>query len=482
MADRGAEHDHLNGTNGLDFEDIDYDDSPPPRPASIAEAVAQASEANLSLVRFLYCDNGGAVRGKMSNIRGLADRMTSGIALTVAMQAMNMLDHLQSVDGLGPVGEVRLTPDPASFVRLPYASGQGAMMCDLLTLDGSPWGACPRSFLKRQIARAAERGLHLQAAFECEFTLGSTDDEGNLVPIDQDLCFSSAAMNISAGYAYELLEALRFQGLELEQYYPELGHGQQEFSIRHADALRAADDAIVARETARGLALSQGLVATFAPKPLADQAGNGAHIHFSVWDPAGSRNLFYDGGAPYKLSTLGRQFIAGVLAHLPGLLAITCPTVNSYRRLQPHSWASAFTCWGLDNREGALRLASLFRHSESATVNAELKSSDGSNNPYLALGGLLAAGLDGIQQRLELSEPVQVDPANLSDAEREARGIRRLPQSLGEALDALERDRVLSEALGPLLLASFVAVKRGEITDFIGEGMDYELRAHARTF
>lgn len=111
-----------------------------------------------------------------------------------------------------------------------------------------------------------------------------------------------------------------------------------------------------------------------------------------------------------------------------------------------------------------------------------MKSSDGSNNPYLALGGLLAAGLDGIQQRLELSEPVQVDPANLSDAEREARGIRRLPQSLGEALDALERDRVLSEALGPLLLASFVAVKRGEITDFIGEGMDYELRAHARTF
>jgi glutamine synthetase len=482
MADRGAEYDHPNGTNGLDFEDIDYDDSPPPRPTSIAEAVEQASEANLSLVRFLYCDNGGAVRGKMSSMRGLADRMASGIALTVAMQAMNMLDHLQPVDGLGPVGEARLTPDPASFTRLPYASGQGAMMCDLLTLDGRPWGACPRSFLKRQIGRAADHDVQLQAAFECEFTLGSVDDEGNLVPVDQALCFSSAAMNVSAGYAYELLEALRYQGLELEQYYPELGHGQQEFSVRHADALRAADDAIVARETARGLALSQGLVASFAPKPLPDQAGNGAHIHFSLWDAAGNDNLFYDGSDPYRLSTLGRQFIAGVLAHLPGLLALTCPTVNSYRRLQPHSWASAFTCWGIDNREGAVRVASPFRHSESTTVNAELKSSDGSNNPYLALGGLLAAGLDGIQQRMELVEPVQIDPANLSEAERDARGIRRLPQSLGEALDALERDPVLCEALGPLLLSSFVGVKRGEITDFVGEGLEYELRAHARTF
>ena len=141
----------------LDFGELEYEDAARPRPTSIGETVQQAEDANLSLVRFLWCDNAGAVRGKMTGLRTLAARMTSGIGLTVAMQAMNMLDHLQPVAGMGPVGEVRLVPDPASFVLLPYAEGQGAMMCDLMTLDGRPWGACPRSFLKRQIGRASCR-------------------------------------------------------------------------------------------------------------------------------------------------------------------------------------------------------------------------------------------------------------------------------------------------------------------------------------
>ncbi len=466
----------------LDFGDLEYEDDPLPRPGSIEETVEQAEESSLALVRFLWCDNGGAVRGKMTTVRNLAARMASGIGLTVAMQAMNMLDHLQAVEGLGPVGEVRLVPDPASFVTLPYAERQGAMLCDLLTLDGEPWGACPRSFLKRQIARAAERGIHVQAAFEGEFLLATEDGQGGLVPVDNALCFSSIAMNAAAEYVSDLATALERQGLDLEQYYPELGHGQQEVSVRHAPALRAADDAVTLRETVRGVAATHGLLATFAPKPLLDGAGNGSHIHFSLWDAAHEINRFYDPDRPYGVSTLGSHFIAGILAHLPGLVALTCPTVNSYRRLQPHAWSSAFTCWGPDNREAAVRVASGFRHAESVTVNAELKAIDGSCNPYLALGGLIAAGLDGVARELDPGEPLLVDPADLSEHERERRGIRRLPSSLGQALDALERDTVLSEALGPLMLAAFVAVKRGEVADFAAQDDAFELRAHARTF
>ncbi|HKC74345.1 MAG TPA: glutamine synthetase family protein [Chloroflexota bacterium] len=465
----------------LDFGELEYEDAPRPRPTSIDETVEQAEDADLALVRFLWCDNAGAVRGKMTGLRTLAARMTSGIGLTVAMQAMNMLDHLQAVEGLGPVGEVRLVPDPASFVLLPYAEGQGAMMCDLMTLDGRPWGACPRSFLKRQIARLAEHDLQLQAAVEGEFLL-AYDDDGRLVPVDEALCFGAAAMNAAATYVSALVDALERQGLALEQYYPELGHGQQELSVQHAAALRAADDAVTVRETVRGIASLHNLQASFAPKPLADQAGNGAHIHFSLWDPSGEVNTFYDPDGRYNLSPLGRQFIAGVLAHLAGLVALTCPTVNSYRRLQPRSWASAFTCWGPDNREAAVRVASPFRGAESTSVNAELKAADGSCNPYLALGGLIAAGLDGIARALDPGDPVLVDPAAFSEQERERLGIHRLPASLGEALDALQRDTVLTTALGPLLLASFTAVKRGEIADFAAQDEAFELRAHAHTF
>jgi len=461
---------------------IDITDGDRPRPVTSGDVLARVADDRLSLVRFLWCDTSGVVRGKMTSAPTLAGRMASGIGLTVAMQAMTMLDHLQPVAGLGPIGEVRLVPDPASFVPLPYAEGQGALLCDLRAIDGSPWAACPRSFLKRQIARADALGLAVQAAFEGEFLLARADDAGTLTPIDRALCFSSTAMNAVTGYLGALVDALGRQGLELEQYYPELGHGQHELSVRHAPALRAADDAVTLRETVRGVATAYRLLASFAPKPLADQAGNGAHIHFSLWDPAGETNLFYDGDDPYRVSTLGHRFIAGVLAHLPGLVALTCPTVNSYRRLRPHMWSSAFACWGPDNREAAVRVASPFRHAEGASANAELKAADGACNPYLALGGLIAAGLDGVARGLDPGEPILVDPADLPDDKRERRGIARLPSALDAALDALEADATLAEALGPPLLIAFLAVKRGEVDDFAAHDDAFEFDAHARTF
>jgi glutamine synthetase len=441
------------------------------------EVVRRADEAGLRLVRFLWCGNDGTVRAKASSMRGLEDRIRTGIGLTVAMQAMNGLDQLQPVEGMGPVGEIRLVPDPETLRVLPYAPHLGAMLVDHLGLDGEPAPVCQRSFLKRMEGRLAERGTKLEVAFENEFSLATVVD-GRFVPIDSGLCFSTISATAAQDYVDELAAALDQQGIGLEQYYSELGHGQHEISTPHAPALRAADEQLLVRETIRGVAARHGLVASLAPKPWPDNAGNGCHIHFSLWDEDGSRNRFHDAGAVDGLSAEARFFIDGVLEHLPALCALTAPSFNSYRRIVPQYWAGAFVCWGHDNREAPVRVPSVFWGMEAISTNVELKAADASSNPYLALGGLIAAGLDGLERRLEPPEPVEVDPATLGEEERERLAITKLPATQADALDALAADEVLTAALGPVLTESYLAVRRSEWAAYSEGDEAFEQQGH----
>ena len=442
------------------------------------EIVAKAEATGLRLVRFLYCDNDGIIRGKSSGMSGFKDRLETGIGLTVAMQAFTMLDHLASVEGMGPVGEIRLVPDPATFAIAPYAPHTGVVLVDMQTLDGKPYAADGRAFLKRMSARAAaDHDLTLVAAFEPEWSLASKDGD-KFTPIDDSGCFTSTGMNIAAPVIDDIVAALEAQGLTVEQYYAELGWGQQELSVRHAPAVEAADHHILYRETVRGIALRHGLYASFAPKPWGDQAGNGCHLHFSGWNRDQRTNRFYEAGAEYSLSPLARQFMAGILEHLPGLLALTCASVNSYRRLQPQMWASAYRAWGPDNREGALRVASPYKGHEAESTNVELKSSDSSANPYVALGGVIAAGLDGIERKLPLQAPVTVDPHTLDEGERKKIGADRLPTSLKDAIQNLKRDEVLLRAMGERLATSYIAVKEMDIDAFANADEAFEFRQH----
>lgn len=442
---------------------------------SSQDVVAKADEAGLRLVRFLWCGNDGTIRGKSSARRGLEHRLEAGIGLTVAMQAMNALDQLQPVPGYGPVGEVRLVPDVDTFRVLPYAPYTGAVLTDHMQLDGTPAAVCQRSFLKRMESRLVERDLSLRASFENEFSLATRVD-GSYVPIDAALCFSTIAATQAQDYVDELVAALEAQSIPLEQYYAELGHGQQEISTGHAPAVQAADEQILVRETIRGVAARHGLVASLAPKPWPDNAGNGGHVHFSLWD--GARNRFYDGSRPDGLSAEARAFIAGVLEHLPGLCGLTAPSFNSYHRIVPQYWAGAFVCWGYDNREAPVRVASVFRGAEEVSTNAELKACDATCNPYLALGGLIAAGLDGLERNLEPPEPIDVDPATIDEEDRVRRGIVRLPSTQAEALDALERDELLMSALGPELAGTYLAVRRSEWTAYSAEDAAFEQQGH----
>ena len=448
---------------------------------NIQDVVKLAQENELRLVRFLYCDNGGIIRGKAAHTSRLNSRMHNGIGQTLAMQAFTGVESLAPVEGMGPVGEFRLIPDPNTFAVLPYVPNAGSMMCDMIRLDGEPWEACPRTFLKRMSARLAELGMRAEAAVEHEFYL-ARQENGAYVPADHSLCYSSIGLDEQADVIDSILDALENQGVNIELFHTELGPSQQELSIRHADVLRAADNVCLVRETVRGVARQVGLLATFAPKPWLNQAGNGAHIHLSLWENDSnahpSKNLFFSADERGYLSQTGRYFIGGVLRHLRGLVALTCGSPNSYRRLLPHYWSSAYGAWGFDNREGAIRVPSAVWGHEATSINLELKCADHSANPYLAMGAFIAAGLDGIRNQIDPGKPQDVDPGNYSDAEREQLGIRRLPTTLDEALDELEQDAVLTEALGPLLTASYLAVKRSESAFFKEKTPEEETLQH----
>lgn len=447
----------------------------------MADVRQACADAGVRLVRFLYCDQGGTIRGKVVPVEQLEARMVTGVGITRAMLAMNSLDQLQSVDGMGPVGEVRLVPDPATFTVLPYAPRSAAMITDHVGLDREPYDACPRHFLARMTAALADRGMVLRVAVENEFSLARVVD-GRAVPLDASLCFSTVGMTAAATVIDALVDALDRQAIPLAQYYPELGHGQHELSVVHQPAMAAADTQLLVRETIRGVAAQHGLVASLAPKPWPDQAGNGGHIHVSAWDAAGARNLFHDPGRRFGVSLIAEQFVAGILAHLPGLLALTAPSFNSFQRLLPQHWSSAFTCWGPDNREATVRVPSTFWGEEEPSTNLEYKPADASNNPYLAFGGLVAAGLDGIDRQLAPPPPLDVDPATLTDAEREAIGAARYPTTLGHALDELERDEILIGALGEPLARSYLAVRRSEWETYSKADEDAQYAGHFATY
>jgi glutamine synthetase len=444
-----------------------------------AEVAAAARQHDLRLVRFQYCDLAGIIRAKSVHTGSLETRMATGLGLPAGLFGLNALDQPQTIEGLGPIGELRLVPDPATFVVLPFLPRSGALLVDLFGLDGQPSPLCPRSYLKRMLARAMERGLTIRAALEPEWTLTMRQGE-QYVPFDGSLAYSGLGMANAAAVVDEIVSALEIEGLTIEQYHPELGHGQQELTIRHAPALRAADNQVLYRETVRGVAFKQGLFASFAPKPWPTQPGNGSHLHFSAWDPSDETNLFHDAGGRHGLSDLGLHFLAGLLDHLPALVALTCPSFNSYRRLQPGSWSGAYICFGPDNREAAVRITSTYWGQEETSTNLELKACDNTCNPYLALGAVIAAGLDGVDRRLTPPDGQLAldDPGKLEDEEREARQIKRLPADLTEAIGCLEGDELLLESLGQPLARAFLAIRRTEWDAFRLAGESFEHSHH----
>jgi glutamine synthetase len=406
-------------------------------------------------LRIVWCDHASVIRAKAAHRRLLDGGLPDGVGMTVAQQALPvMFDAVAPDSGLSPVGEARLVPDWSTLAVLPWAPGHAQVMGDM-RMRGAPWEHCPREYLRSQVRALAAAGFTARAAFENEFVLLRRTPTG-FAPADDTVYASTGSMNLHHAFVTELTATLETLGLEPEFYHPESAPGQQEISVRHAEPLAAADRQITYREAVRGVAVRHGYVGCFLPKVHESAAGSGCHLNVSLW--LGGASAMGDVAHATGMAAPARHFLAGVLEHLPGLAALTVPSRNSYRRLLPHFWAGAFAVWGYDNREAAVRVA----RGPAGATRLELKTCDATCNPYLALGALLAAGLDGLRRELELPAEVTVDPGHYSDDERRRRGIERLPQSLGHALGALEADKVLLGSLGAARARAYLAVKRME--------------------
>ena len=407
-------------------------------------------------VRFVFVDHAGIPKTKAVHRDSFERRAGAGVGLAKGVLALDPSGALHPASGLSPVGEVRLVPDLSTLTPLPFARSQAMVSCDMTEPDArTPWDGCPRSALRRVLGRLAERGYRAIASYEAEFYVWGPDG-----PLDRTPYAGSFALTAAADFVAELAQTLEEMGIRPEQCHAEVGHGNLELSVGEAEALAAADRRVQVLETIRGVAHRMGLETTMAPKPYLDQAGNGHHLHVSVYSLEDDAPALFD--ASGALSEPGSGFVAGLLEHLPAIMAFSAPSPNSYQRLAPGMWSSAYAAYGPDNREAAIRLASPVAGAEPATANVELKPVDVTANPYLALAAVLAAGMDGMEHGLDPGEPTAVDPATLSEEERAERGIYPLPGSLDESLDALEKDDVLIEALGEQLVRTHVAVARAQ--------------------
>ena len=355
-------------------------------------------------------------------------------------------------------GDFFAVPDPATYAPVPYRPALGRVLSYLHTEDGELWEGCPRGRLLGIIDRLAARGLSIRAAFEPEFAL-FVQTEAGYAPADGFTMYSVDRIDRHEPLLAAIEVALSAQGIRVVQIGSEYGSGQLEINLHHEHPLKAADDLLTLRETIKALSRDAGLIASFMPKPFAHLAGSGVHVHISLWDESGSTDRS-EGSGPAGLSEEMQRFMAGVLAHAPALCGVAAPTVNSYKRLLPGSWAPAHVGWAVGNR------AALVRVPGSSRRRFEFRAGDHTGNPYFVLTALIAAGLDGLERDLPLADPITGDIGHTDPAELADRGIRFLPRSAGEALNAVEADESIMSALGPVCGPELLRVKRYELARY----------------
>ena len=383
-----------------------------------------------------------------------------------------------AIEGLARVYEsdMLLKPDPSTFQILPWR-GEGPstarMFCDIAMPDGSASYADPRFVLKRTLAKAAEKGFTFYTHPEIEFYLFKNAPELGVdpIPVDRSGFFDHTAQSKGADFRREAITQLESMGISVEFSHHEGGPGQQEIDLRYADALSTADNVMTFRTVIREVALSQGIWATFMPKPYTTHPGSGMHTHVSLFE--GDQNAFYEAGSEYQLSKTGRQFIAGVLAHAPEMSVVTNQWVNSYKRLMFGGEAPSYVCWGHNNRSAMIRVP-MYKPLKGQSTRVELRTIDPACNPYLAFAVVLAAGMKGIEQGMELPREAEDDVWSLTEQERTSLGIEPLPKSLNEAIEIAEKSELLAETLGEHVFDFFLRNKRAEWDEYRGQVSAFE--------
>ncbi len=414
-----------------------------------------------SLVSVVTTDLAAITRGR-SVVESRLDRIAStGVGWLQANLSLTPFNSIVNPNPWGSSGDLRLIPDRQARFRTALtgsATPFDLVPGDIVELDGSPWLGCTRTMLKDALAELkAATGLSVTAAFEQEFQIFGAN-----FPPAHSLSF--AALRRTDPFAPTLMAALEEAGVEPEVIIAEFGNDQFEVTHAPAGALAAADRCVAIREITREVAANAGWKATFTPKSAPDAVGNGVHIHFSLTDAEG-KPVTYDAARPGGLSAKAAAFCAGVLRHLPAITALTASSVSSYYRLKPHSWSSSYTWLADRDREASLRICptvTIGGKDPSKQYNIEYRAADATANPYLSLAAIVRAGLEGLKADLPAPPLVTDDPTLMSADELERQGLRRLPETLSDAIDALVADKTVTGWFAPVFVETFVGVKRHE--------------------
>jgi glutamine synthetase len=403
------------------------------------------------------CDLAGLVRGKGFPLIAQAQRLRQGVGLAPSNIMMSAFGPIYD-SPYGTAGDLMLVPDPTTYVEVEFELGDAERfyLGDILLLSGQHWQCCPRHFLRRALAALQEEaGLGVVAAFEQEFVYTGVEDRPGAT-------YSLDSWRRQGSFGEHLMAAIRGAGLDPDSFLPEYGPRQYEMTISPARGIRAADEAVIAREMARAVAQRLGHRAIFAPILDPDGIGNGTHIHFSLRDTA-DQPVMFDPDRPWRMGDIGEHFVAGILEHLPLLTAITAPSAASYYRLQPDRWAPTWANIGLQDRGASLRICPIFDQPAIHNFNVEYRVADATASPYLALGALVWAGLDGVRRKLALPAFSEANFWEMSDAQREAAGARPLPRSLAESLNLLAASETARGWFGDEFFECYLRFKRAEL-------------------
>lgn len=433
-----------------------------------AEIQERLRAADVSLVALHFSDMAGMSRVKVIPLRRLETVARSGTGWSDIWAVVCIDEHFAEVPPYDtPSGDARLIPDLAGAHALPFLPGYAWVPVDQFSQELEPLPVCPRHVLRLAQDRLQAAGLAAQATYEVEMTLLR---DGR--PATPGPGYSVRSFVAIRDFLRDFAAALESVGVPVEQLHPEYSPGQFEVAIAPGTPLEAADRLLLFRFTARVVAAEHGMDVSFAPVVFTGGLGNGSHLHLSLWRD--DVNRMTGGDAPGRMHADGASFVAGIRDELPALMAVVAPSVASYLRLQPGRWSGAYTAWGVENREAALRFIPGTVTSRSRSANVELKVTDGAANPYLALAAVLQAGLAGVEREATLPAPTQEDPGVLDTATLVARGIRRLPENLGEAAEAFAASTVLRDGLGTALHDVIAGVRRKEWADH-GEKSEEEL-------
>lgn len=444
-----------------------------------ADVLNMVDQQQIEFINLQFTD----ILGMVKNVTIPADRLEDALDHGVWFDG-------SAIEGFARIAEsdMYLVPDLATYAHVPWEQNAGVvtarLICDVYTTNGNPFAGDPRHVLSNILRQAADMGYAYKVGPELEFFLFKPGPDGRVIPTPYDNAgYFDVSTDQAAHVRNQMTKALRAFGINIEASHHEVAVGQHEIDLSYSDALRAADDTVTFRVTLKAIAQLNGLYATFMPKPIGELNGSGMHVHQNLMDLVTGQNVFYDSHDPYGLSKVGRQFIAGLLAHARGMTAVLAPLVNSYKRLvagyeRVNYEAPIYLSWGHTNRSALVRVPRTSKGRPHAT-RVELRCPDPSCNPYLAFAVMLAAGLDGIKRQLSLGEAAEED---LFRVDPRALGLEALPRSLGEALHALSEDEVIKAALGPHVYERFLDAKAQEWDSYCGYVTQWEIDRYLMMF